>query len=81
MKSKQQLIEDGIYIDSKSFSYKIIANFYRDQLTKFKKLGIGGITENEVIVTPGLIKITEERLNTIRPLITYKQKGEQDGTV
>jgi len=81
MKSRQQMIEDGIYNENKSVSYTFIASFYREQLKKFKKLGIGGITENEVIVTPGLIKITEERLCTIRPLVTYKKKGEQDGTV
>jgi len=81
MKSKQELIEDGIYNENKSVSHTFIASFYRNQLKKFRKLGIGGITENEVIVTPELIKITEKRLSTIRPLITYNKKGEQDGTV
>jgi|TARA_Y100000310_G_scaffold1294_1_gene1787 hypothetical protein len=81
MKSKQELIEDGLYNDSKGVSYTFIASFYVEQLKKFRKLGVGKMTENNVWITPGLIEITEERLNTIRPLVTYKKKGEQDGTV
>ena len=76
MKSKQEMIEDGVYNENKNVSYTFIATFYRAQLEKFKKLGLGGITENNVMVTPGLIKITQERLDTIRPLVTYKLKEE-----
>ena len=77
MKPRHELIEDGIINENKIVSYAFIASFYRDQLKKFHKLGIGGVTENDVIVTQGLINLTTKRLGQIRPLITYKKIGER----
>ena len=42
-----------------------MVNFYRDQLTKFKKVGIGQFTECNVQVTDRLIDITKKRLSQL----------------
>ena len=42
-----------------------LINFYREQLSKFKSVGMGNNTEFDVIVTPRLIKATEKRLNQL----------------
>ena len=39
-----------------------LINFYQEQLDKFVKLGIGKKTENGIIVTEKLIKLTQQRL-------------------
>ena len=57
MKSKEQ-----------EFSRTYIASFYKSQLEKFAKIGIGNDTENGVIVTQNLIDITNKRLLQIQPL-------------
>ena len=77
MKPRQELIENGIINENKIVSYAFIASFYRDQLKKFHKLGIGEVTENDVKVTQELINITRKRLGQIRPLITYRKIGER----
>ena len=40
MKSKSELIEDGLINDAIVISRCFIVEFYRDQLEKFKKIGI-----------------------------------------
>tara|TARA_Y100001963_G_scaffold53436_1_gene74897 strand:+ start:235 stop:468 length:234 start_codon:yes stop_codon:yes gene_type:complete len=50
------------------FSRAYISNFYKKQLIKFEKIGIGNETENGVIVTQKLIDITNKRLQEIQPL-------------
>ena len=40
-------------------------NFYKEQLSKFDKVGLGKLTENDVKVSPGLIKVTKKRLNQL----------------
>ena len=42
-----------------------IIRFYRQQLQKFKKLGIGNRTEFRVVVTKKLIAITNKRLSQL----------------
>jgi len=69
MYTKEYLIENKILDESKSYSHKVIGNFYQEQLDKFEKIGIGNATENDVIVTPELIEITRERLFQIRPIL------------
>jgi len=76
MHSKEYLIENKIFDDSKSYSRTFIAKFYMEQLAKFEKLGIGKVTENDIIVTPELIEITRERLFQLKPILkmTTKEK-------
>ncbi len=47
---------------------KHIMNFYKLQLEKFNKMGIGAITENDVKITEKLIEITEKRLALVRAM-------------
>ena len=61
MHPRKQLIEDGIINEDKQISRLFIARFYDEQLVKFDKIGVGGQTENSIIVTPELIAITEKR--------------------
>ena len=42
-----------------------LINFYREQLSKFYKLGMGKKTENDVLITEKLIKLTEKRLDNL----------------
>ena len=53
-------------------SKKSIVSFYRAQLRKFEKLGLGKETENRVAITPGLIEVTKKRLAELS--ITYEQR-------
>ena len=39
-----------------------LINFYREQLSKFYKLGMGKKTENNVLITKSLIDNTKKRL-------------------
>ena len=73
MKTKNEMIEDGVYDANKSFSHKIIITFYKDQLAKFEKIGMGGSTENDTVVTPSLIAVTRKRLGQLLPISTVKQ--------
>ena len=42
-----------------------LINFYREQLSKFLKLGMGKKTEHNVLVTEKLIQLTEKRLRDL----------------
>ena len=53
-------------VDVKLTSSKLwVINFYREQLSKFRKLGVGNKTENDVLITESLIELTENRLNKL----------------
>ncbi len=41
-------------------------SFYREQLRKFNKLGLGRKTEHGVVVTERLIKATERRIKELK---------------
>ena len=69
MHSKEYLIKEGILDESKSYSHKLIARFYQEQLEKFQKIGIGKTTENDVVITPELIRTTRERLFQLKPIL------------
>ena len=76
MKPREELIAEGILNENKSISHKYIAAFYVEQLEKFNKVGMGKMTENDVLITPQLIKITRDRLKQIKPLIKTNIQGE-----
>ena len=42
-----------------------LVSFYKNQLRKFSKIGIGNKTKFNVTVTPNLIKITIDRLEEL----------------
>ena len=42
-----------------------LLHFYREQLRKFEKLGMGEKTENDVLITEDLIRVTKDRLNKL----------------
>jgi hypothetical protein len=42
-----------------------IISFYREQLAKFTKIGLGNKTEHDVLVTEKLLKVTKDRLNKL----------------
>jgi len=42
--------------------------FYRNQLNKFKELGMGQKTENGVLITQQLINTTKKRLSMLNSL-------------
>ena len=66
-----------------------LIHFYREQLSKFRKLGMGRRTEFGVMVTKKLIKTTEKRLAKLAvvyernishsTLYQRKLKAERDG--
>ena len=78
MRPKAELIKEGIINENKKVTYAFIAAFYKDQLNKFSKIGIGEFTENNVLITPKLIAITKKRLDELRPM--YRGE-ESNGTV
>ena len=45
-----------------------LITFYREQLEKFEKIGIGNKTEFNVVVTQNLINITIRRINELKGL-------------
>lgn len=53
-----------------------VIRFYKDQLEKFKMLGLGNDTEYGVEITRKLINRTEKRLDELRPK-TLKRKDEE----
>ena len=75
MHTKEYLIKEGILDDSKSYSHKLIARFYQEQLEKFQKIGIGKTTENDVVITPELVRTTRERLFQLKPMLRITMKG------
>ena len=52
-------------------------NFYREQLRKFEKVGLGKFTEHDVKVTKDLIEITKKRLKQLT--IVYDRGLTIDG--
>ena len=54
-----------------------IVQFYRKQLKKFNKIGIGKKTENNVTITKNLIKITGDRLSQLS--YTYESNLLDEG--
>lgn len=50
-----------------------LRKFYRDQLTRFNKIGLGNKTDNGVIVTEILINVTKRRLNQLNGAKYAKQ--------
>ena len=42
-----------------------IIHFYKEQLRRYKKIGLGNKTEHNVVVTEQLIEITKKRLNEL----------------
>ena len=69
MKPYKQLLEEKLISVNSSYSHSYVIKFYREQLEKFYKIGIGKLTENGVKITPGLIEVTEKRLNQLQPTI------------
>ena len=53
-------------------THKGMIIFYRDQLIKFNKVGIGNVTEFNVLVTDKLINITKKRLKEVMEDTTWK---------
>ena len=50
-------------VDIEPTSSKLwVINFYREQLSKLRSIGVGRKTENDVLVTHDLIERTENRL-------------------
>ena len=69
MKSKKELIEDGHYNDALVISRLFIIEFYRDQLEKFEKIGMGKETEHGTRVSKKLIATTKKRLRQLSPIL------------
>ena len=53
-----------------------VINFYRDQLDKFEKLGLGQETENGVIITEVLLKTTRARLSQLA--VVYERNTSRE---
>ena len=60
-----------------------VLNFYKEQLQKFKKLGLGKKTEFNTVVTERLINITKKRYMELasRRLAYTKQEPNSNGTI
>ena len=69
MKSKKELIEDGLKNDALVISRLFIIEFYRDQLKKFEKIGIGKETEHGTRISKKLIATTKKRLRQLSPIL------------
>ena len=77
MKSKDQLIEEGLINDNLVVSHGHIVEFYKKQLLKFEKVGIGKETENGTRVSKKLIKTTKKRLRQLSPILKKINKKER----
>ena len=77
MKSKKELIEDGLINDALVISRLFIIEFYRDQLKKFEKIGLGKETEHGTRVSKKLIKTTKKRLRQLSPILEKINKKER----
>ena len=69
MHTKEYLIKEGILDESKNYSRVFIARFYQEQLEKFEKIGLGKMTENDIVITPELVRVTRERLFQLKPIL------------
>ena len=74
MKPYKQLLEEKLISVNSSYSHSYVIKFYREQLEKFYKIGMSKLTENGVKITPGLIEVTEKRLNQLQPTINRREK-------
>ena len=77
MKSKKRLIEDGLINDSLVISRCTIVEFYRNQLLKFQKIGIGKETGHGTRVSKKLIKTTKKRLRQLSPILKKINKKDR----
>jgi len=57
-----------------------VISFYKEQLRRFKKIGIGNKTEFNTLVTDQLIDITKKRLAELQ-VERWKLKGRQNGSI
>jgi hypothetical protein len=57
-----------------------IISFYKEQLRRFNKIGIGNKTEFNTIVTETLIEATERRLRELQ-LKKWRRKGLNNGSI
>tara|TARA_Y100001938_G_scaffold47603_1_gene66317 strand:+ start:371 stop:589 length:219 start_codon:yes stop_codon:yes gene_type:complete len=57
-----------IDIEEERYSRAYIIRFYKEQLEKFQKIGIGNKTEFNTVVTQNLINITIRRLRELKSL-------------
>ena len=77
MKSKKELIEDGLINDALVVSRCFIVEFYRDQLEKFEKIGMGKETEHGTRISKRLISTTKKRLRQLSPILKKINKRER----
>ena len=77
MKSRKELIEEGLINDNLVISRGTIVEFYRSQLLKFEKIGIGKETEYGTRVSQKLIKTTRKRLYQVSPILSKINKKER----
>ena len=68
MRPRKELVKEGIINENKRVTNSYIALFYRDQLMKFNRIGLGKTTEFGVKVTQELINLTEKRLYELKPM-------------
>jgi len=60
------------------FGKTVILGFYREQLAKFRRIGLGGQTEHGTIVTNKLIDITKKRMNYfISEVIAMRKRAKR----
>ena len=72
---------NGAYIER--FSYSIYTNnyiisFYEEQLNKYKKMGLGKLTEYGIEITSRLIKATERRLMELKPMTSLRTNKKEE---
>ena len=59
-----------------------IIYFYKQQIERFEKIGIGNRTDFNTVVTDSLIDITSKRLHELqdrRAKLVFKAKGRNNG--
>lgn len=57
-----------------------VISFYKEQLRRFKKIGIGNKTEFNTLVTDQLIDITKKRLAELQ-IQRWNLKGKRNGSI
>tara|TARA_R100000152_G_C6781873_1_gene217439 strand:+ start:2639 stop:2878 length:240 start_codon:yes stop_codon:yes gene_type:complete len=67
----------GMYNDQ-IYTKNYVALFYRDQLKKFKKIGLGKQTEYGIEITRRLIKVTERRFKELKPTTSLKVNKKEE---
>ena len=60
------------------YTKNYVALFYRDQLKKFKKIGLGKQTEYGIEITRRLIKATERRFKELKPVTSLKVNKKEE---